>query len=501
MAKRTSRISYIVVLLIGIGLTLVAFRHFVSGIPFLPGANHVMWDVEAKIQFTATGGPVQATFSLPNENPQFVRVKERTASPGYGLRFIEDVQPRKAEWSIRETSGKQTLYYLTELKVAPNENAPLPTPPKLDKPRYLGSVASAAGAVLNNALTQSVDTPSLARELINSFLEPGEQAQLLLQESTVSQRMVELLMQADIPAREIDVLVLEDGARQQGLRTWVQVFDNSRAYVFDPSGKVQPEHADWLIWEQNGGAVLDLMGGQGATIGFSMMKKRVPVIESLREPEHQTGLLDASIHSLPLSEQTLFKGILLVPVGVMIVVFMRILVGLKTSGTFMPVLIALAFMQTSLITGLVGFLSIIGVGLFLRSYLSQHNLLLVSRIAVVIISVVLIMALFSVLSFRFGLSEGLKLTLFPMIILSWTIERMSILWEEEGPKEVVRQGGGSLFVAILAYLAMSNSWVQHMTFHFLGLQFIFMAITIACGRYTGYRLLELKRFRNFVGQS
>ena len=110
------------------------------------------------------------------------------------------------------------------------------------------------------------------------------------------------------------------------------------------------------------------------------------------------------------------------------------------------------------------------------------------------------MALFSVLSFRFGLSEGLKLTLFPMIILSWTIERMSILWEEEGPKEVMRQGGGSLFVAILAYLAMSNSWVQHMTFQFLGLQFIFMAITIACGRYTGYRLLELKRFRNFIGQ-
>ena len=44
-----------------------------------------------------------------------------------------------------------------------------------------------------------------------------------------------------------------------------------------------------------------------------------------------------------------------------------------------------------------------------------------------------------------GLSEGLKITFFPMIILSWTIERMSILWEEEGPREVFVQVGGFPF--------------------------------------------------------
>ena len=38
------------------------------------------------------------------------------------------------------------------------------------------------------------------------------------------------------------------------------------------------------------------------------------------------------------------------------------------------------------------------------------------------------------------------------IIISWTIERMSILWEEEGPKEVLIQGGGSLLTASLVYL-------------------------------------------------
>jgi hypothetical protein len=484
-------------LLFIIGITLIGFRHWASGIPFLPGAKETIWAVEAKIQFEAEGGPVQASFTLPRSHVDYVPVNERTASPGFGLRFTEDGRYRRAEWTIREAAGKQTLYYLTELKVGYNSDFTPTQPPAIQKPRFLGSVATAAGSVLNAAHEVSVDNFSLARELVNLFRKPNQEAQLLLQKSTASSRIVELLMQADVPAREIDVLVLKDGARQQPLHTWIQVFSGDKVALFDPTGSYDPEQVQWLIWEQNDGAVIELVGGHGATIGFSMLKKQVPIIESLRESEQERGLLDVSIHSLPLSEQSVFKGILLIPVGVLVVVFMRTLVGLKTSGTFMPVLIALAFMQTSLATGLIGFVLIVSIGLIIRSYLSRHNLLLVARISLVIISVVLIMAFFSVLAFRFGLSEGLKLTLFPMVILSWTIERMSILWEEEGANEVFRQGGGSLFVALLSYLLMSNSLVQHLTFHFIGFQFIFMASVLLCGSYTGYRLLELKRFSSF----
>ena len=41
---------------------------------------------------------------------------------------------------------------------------------------------------------------------------------------------------------------------------------------------------------------------------------------------------------------------------------------------------------------------------------------------------------------------ALTVTFFPMIILAWTIERMSIVWEEDGPYEVVVQAGGSLLL-------------------------------------------------------
>ena len=210
----------------------------------------------------------------------------------------------------------------------------------------------------------------------------------------------------------------------------------------------------------------------------------------------EVDLLDFSIYALPVEQQGIFKGLLLIPVAALVVVFMRILVGVRTSGTFMPVLIALAFIQTTLIVGLLIFLGLVGVGLWIRSYLSHLNLLLVSRVAAVIIVVILLMAVLAVISYKLGLDQALTVTFFPTVIVAWTIERMSILWEEEGGHEVLIQGGGSLIVAVLAYLAMSTPIVEHLTFNFPELMLSLLGIILLLGKYTGFRLSELHRFRD-----
>ncbi len=164
----------------------------------------------------------------------------------------------------------------------------------------------------------------------------------------------------------------------------------------------------------------------------------------------------------------------------------------------MPILIALAFMETTLFAGLIMFIVIVGMGLVIRSYLSSLNLLLVARISAVMIVVILIMSFMSILSFKLGIKEVLTVTFFPMIILAWTIERMSILWEEEGAHEVLIQGGGSLIVAVIAYFVMSNPFISHITFTFPELLLIVLAAIILLGRYSGYRLSELIRFKSMV---
>ena len=167
----------------------------------------------------------------------------------------------------------------------------------------------------------------------------------------------------------------------------------------------------------------------------------------------------------------------------------------------MPILIASSFIQTQLLNGVIGFLVIVSIGLVIRSYLSRLNLLLVARISAGVLVVVGLITVLTMLAYQLGLSNALKITFFPMIIMAWTIERMSILWEEEGSREVLAQGLGSLFVAVLAYLCMDNSVLRHWAFNFLGVHAFIMAAILALGQYTGYRLTELWRFKPLTARS
>ncbi|MGL6175868.1 MAG: 7TM domain-containing protein, partial [Vibrionaceae bacterium] len=298
----------------------------------------------------------------------------------------------------------------------------------------------------------------------------------------------------NIHARVVGAIQLEDGRRRQSIVPMVEIWNNDHWQLFDPNGGVVK--ADNLIlWNPKGASLLEVVGGNNSQVSFSIIAQDISPQVATAQKVQTESLLNFSIHSLPIEEQAMFKTILLIPIGALVVVMLRILIGLKTSGTFMPVLIAVAFVQTQLITGIIGFLVIVGTGLVIRSYLSRLNLLLVARISAVIITVILIISVFTVIAFKIGLVEGLSITFFPMIILSWTIERMSILWEEEGAKQVLVQGGGSLLTAVLVYLAMTNEWIRHISFNFIGVQLVVLALILMLGNYTGYRLSELKRFK------
>lgn len=312
---------------------------------------------------------------------------------------------------------------------------------------------------------------------------------------TKLQAASKLLAYADVPSKVVGVIELEDGRRRQSSQQMLQVWDGKKWQIFSPETTEGKKQQNLLVWDESNVSLLDVVGGKDSKVHFTMISQEVSPQEATNSKVDADGLLNFSIHSLPLEEQAMFKTIMLIPIGALIVVFLRILIGLKTSGTFMPVLIAVAFVQTQLVTGIVGFLLIVGTGLVIRSYLSKLNLLLVARISAVIITVILIISVFTVVAFKIGLTEGLSITFFPMIILSWTIERMSILWEEEGAKEVVLQGGGSLLTAVLVYLAMTNPYVQHLTFNFIGLQLVILGGILMLGTYTGYRLTELRRFK------
>ena len=491
----------VLVLMALIGILTAVLRHTISGTPFFPGQSTSVWLVEARVDFEATGGPVTASLSLPGlKTPGFALYEEQAASPGYGFSILEENGNRRAEWTKREATGEQSLYYSAHLVESDQDNSSGVGKPAGENRNVAWEAAQelAAKEVLDRARETSSSPQSLTRELIKLLNSPASnQNTALLRSDNIDQAelVMNLLGREDIATRSVMGLYLEDARRRQTLTPMIEIHTGREWLLVNPQTGEVGIPPNLLLWHRGGVSVLDVSGGGKSQVAFSMIKQTVPAAQLAKAQNSGSIFSRLGVHGLPIEEQSMFKFLLLLPLGAAVVVFMRVMIGLKTSGTFMPILIALAFLQTSLVPGLISFISVVAMGLALRSYLSRLNLLLVARIATLIVLVIFIISALSIIGYQLGYSTGMTITFFPMIIIAWTIERMSILWEEEGSQEVLIQGGGSLVVAVLAYLIMQTQLLNHLTFNFPELNLVLLALILAMGQYTGYKLTELRRFR------
>lgn len=490
-------IWFIVGLLVILGLATAVLRHDKTGIPWLPGERTSVWQVEARVDFTAIGGPVTASLSIPESIPGFRIVEEQSASAGYGYSIVNVDGDRRGEWTRREAQGSQSLYFSASF--LPEESAPeaVETPPKPNPVFWSDAEETAATALIAQAQNASSSPRSLARELAASLrAESTEQnaALLLARNDSRVSLLAKLLNAAELPTRSVMGLLLEDARRRRSLTPMLEFFDGDNWRLIDPAQGIIDTPQDLLLWHRSGRSVLDVTGGQKSRLSFSMIRQSVSAVQIATERNGDSLFTLIGVHRLPIEEQSMFKLLLLLPLGAAVVVLFRVLIGIQTAGTFMPILIALVFLQTSLLPGLISFVSVVILGLLMRSYLSYLNLLLVARIAALIVLVIVIISLLSIVGYQLGISTGMVITFFPMIIIAWTIERLSILWEEEGPRDVLLQGSGSMLVAVTAYLLMGSPLAQHLSFNFPELNLVLLAMILAMGQYTGFKLTELRRF-------
>lgn len=503
-----AQVYFIGILAILISLGMVIYKSIMLGLPLMPGEYQTVWTIEAKVEFQADGGPVKASLALPKTQSNMEVLEEFFSSSGYGFN-IDDVDGhQRAVWSKREALGKQTLFYRLNVyqgdRVIDANAEEFSIVPRT--PQWNGVASPALSAAADSLIEQSrkvsSDTETFTSQLLIALNDEKNPDGQLVQETLANVKTVQialdLLAQAEVPAQIIRGVRLDDDRSRIHATELIEIYNGSSWQQFNPETGRKGLPRNFLVWQRGDKSMLDVEGGLRSKVTFSVLSNNVPAREVAVKQlgEDITMLIDYSIYSLPIEQQSVFKSILMVPIGALLVLFMRVFVGLRTAGTFMPVLLALAFIQTNLFSGVLIFLIILAVGLWARSYLSGLDLLLVARLAAVVVLVVLLMAIISIVSYKMGLEQALKVTFFPMIIIAWTIEHMSILWEDGGPREVVVQTSGSLFVAILCYMLFTNDYVEHWVFNFPELLIGVMGLIIMLGHYTGYRLSEIRRFRH-----
>lgn len=507
MKSNNRHVFGLIITLFVVGLSLFSYRHWVLDVPLTDTETVNSWTVEANLRFVAgRNKPVKASFIIPYLPPNFAILDEYFVSHNYGVTTNLIGYNRQTVWSLRRSSGAQSLYYRAIIRDTDTEESAISKPKTVKAPELTETEKAAVDAIVNVVRQTSADIQTFAQSTVRELNKRDGNAKTLMGSDFNDEKLVAaavtVLNEARIAAMPVKGLLL--GAQTKtDFKTLLMVYNGSKWLYINPKTASSGLPRNFLIWQYGQEPMFEVTGGSRSQFNISVSATPMNALSVAKTRGQLTDsqMLRFSLLQLPVSVQETYKILLMVPVGAFIILLLRNFVGLKTFGTFMPVLIALAFRETNVIWGITLFVIIVSFGLMARFYLDQLRLLLVPRLAAILTVVIFLMIFISIFSQNLGLETGLSVALFPMVILTMTIERMCITWDERGASEAIRSGIGSLFAAVVAYFAMNITFLQYLLFAFPELLLVLLALILWFGQYRGYRLTELKRFKVLAGNN
>ena len=533
MMKRTFHAFFLALFLAAIGLGIFIHKLTAADVPFLPNRTFDTWYVEAKIALDSSRSPLSAQaevptsirLHLPQDSQRYRIEQERFISNGF-TRTIETKQKnsnREAVFTKQNNSdNSEYIFYRANIKREPGiepgeEEIPFSgrrlvnqqmvrfgeNTARVEENLRENLPASEIKSVIQEAQTNSDGTTlSFAHQAYLLALKTDDirinsvRRNVRKPESTV-QIAAFILERAGIPVRIGNGIYLRaEEIYSTDFVEWLEVKEDDRWVAYDPlKGGFTPQNR-YLTWWYGSDRVLQVKGANRVDLSVVVQPNTNNGItrNALENNQALSPFLEYSFLRLPLATQRVLQILVLIPIGALIVSLLHQMIGLNTFGTFTPILISLAFRQTGIFIGIPLFILIVIIGLLFRGYLDKLQLLIVPRLAAILTATVLIIGFVTVLMQGLGVNLGLSVSLFPIVILAMTIERASSMWEENGAKDTIIAGLGTILVSVMGYFCMFNDYVQHWAFVFPELLLLVLGVNILVGRYNGYKLTEYFRF-------
>lgn len=501
MKNNSFHVYALIISLFVVGSGLFLYRHLVLDVPLTDTETVNSWMVESNLRFNADANtPIKARFNIPYLPPHFAILDEYFVSRSYGVTTNLNGYNRQTVWSMRRGHGAQSLYYRAIFRQTDSDESSLPKPTVIKSQTLDESQKSAVETITAQVRQASADIQTFAQSTVKELNKKDGNAKLLTGNVFTDQNIINatilILNQSKIYAIPVKGIYLSQQSKAE-LKSFLAVYNGQHWIYINPNTGSAGLPKQFLIWQYGNEPLFEISGGTKAQ--FALTVSPTPInalsVAKSRGLQADSQLLRFSLLQLPVKVQATYKILLTVPIGAFIILILRNFIGIKTFGTFMPVLIALAFRETHVIWGISLFIIIVSFGLLARFYLDQLRLLLVPRLSAILTIVIILMIFISILSQNLGLDSGLSVALFPMVILTMTIERMCVTWDERGASEAIQSGVGSLLAAVICYGAMSYEPLQYLVFAFPELLLNLLAIILWFGQYRGYRLFELKRFK------
>ncbi len=461
-----------------------------------------------------TKARVRTFAPLPGEHQQIV--EEKSSAPT-GVRFASEVKGlnREALWSGGRVSDRTAIQYsFSVLGTAQHYHLD----PDLSVPAmYPASIAP----YLRPEPDIQVDDPAIAATLAELGAERGPLTERLrrIYEYTASlpQRpfkgttdaltalrlgeascngksrlFVALARATGIPARLVGGLVLTGGKKRTS-HQWVEAYVGGHWVPFGPTNRHFAELPEnYLVLYRGDEALFRHTRDINFDYAFSITRDMVP------PPKARETLSMFNVWAmfdrlgLPFS---LLRTVLMLPVGALVVVLFRNVIGMPTFGTFLPALIAVAAGETGLLWGVVGILIVMASVGLVRSAMRHLELLHSPTLAILLAVVVLSMLGTSLVAEKLELMKLAKLSFFPIAVMAIASERFYLALVEQGGRIALEQLTGTLIVVLGCYVVMNSLALQILLSGFPEVLLLVVAANVYLGRWIGIRLLEYLRFR------
>jgi len=526
--RRVSFATVVAASLTVVAIGLVAHKVFFAGYSLSSIVPVAAYDVVTTLRFEGHEDSVRVRTYLPrNDDRQTVR--EESFAPN-DLRRAEELQSknRLVSWSSPSVAGARTIRF--RYRVAGRGlryELPADVPLPLEVPGIFADDLEATDVIQSDheevgRLLDRIAPPprTLDTTLRAIFVYTHDELRsapfkgttdaltaLRLGEGSCngkSRLFAALARRAGIPTRLVGGLILEPGTKRTS-HQWVESWVNGVWVPFCPLNDHFAEIPARYVRLYTGDEVLFRHSANiNFDFGFQIRRHLVSnatLDESTQAPPWASARLWELFGRIGIPLE-LLRVLIMLPLGAMVTVIFRNVVGLRVFGTFLPALVAVACRGTGLSWGLLGFAMLLAVVGVARFVLTRMNLLHTPKLAIMLTLVILTMIGLSAGAVDFGVGRLGYLSLFPIAVTTLTTERFAITVEEESWVEALRVALQTALVVAACYAVMESAAMQSVFLAFPELLLLVLAVDIWLGRWMGLRLTEYRRFASlFSGAS
>lgn len=513
------RVLLVSALLLATAATSIAWRLPEIGGDFGFMIPELVYNVRVSQSLTGHGESVSVQTFLPRSDERQTVVREENRSTGLDFDPQEVDGNRLGVWKANGLKGKHTLVYeyrvrtrAVEYEISPEFRLGEPAGGSdAESLAPTDAIQSASPEIVQLAESLKPEDGTLLTYLHAVF----ERVQALgfkpfkgttdaltalrLGEASCNGRgrlFVALMRAQGVPARLVGGLVLTNGTKRTS-HQWVEVRIGGHWVPMDPTNHhfASVPH-NYLALYRGDETLFKHSADLGFKYAFRIRSHLMPAPE-VDKKRHAIGLWAVFNRlGIPLD---LLRVVVMVPLGAIVIVIFRNVLGFHVFGTFLPALIAASLRHTGFTLGMAAFAGVILTVSLVRRMTQRLQLLHSPQLAILLTTVIGLMLAVATYADTHDVPRLAKFTLFPVAIMAITAERFALMEIEEGRGKAWITLGRTMVVVYFCYLTMTSLSLQILFLAFPELLLVLVVIDIWLGRWTGLRLSEWFRFKALLG--